>query len=69
MAIFIQKLNASRGQSRVTLPKLLLQQAGLEHERVVEMWATEESIIHIGRYHGQKDNSERVSRRTAKSHR
>ena len=53
MPIFIQKLSESGGQYRVTLPKDLLKQAGLEKARVVEIWVTEESIVHIKEYHGK----------------
>jgi len=53
MPIFIQKLSESGGQYRVTLPKDLLKQAGLEKARVVEIWVTEESIVHIKEYHAK----------------
>jgi len=54
MPIFIQKISDSGGQYRVTLPKQLLKQAGLEKARVVEIWVTEESIIHIKEYHAKE---------------
>lgn len=53
MAIFIQKIGPSGGQYRVTLPKMLLKQAGLEKARVVEMWVTEESVVHIREYNAK----------------
>jgi antitoxin component of MazEF toxin-antitoxin module len=55
MAIWIQKIGPSRGQYRVTLPKDLVKRAGLEKARVVEVWCTEESIIHIREYHAKKE--------------
>lgn len=54
MAIFIQKMSESGGQYRVTLPKQLLKEAGLEEARVVEIWVTEGSIIHMREYHGKR---------------
>ncbi|MBA7494438.1 hypothetical protein ES702_05014 [subsurface metagenome] len=54
MPIFIQKLSDSGGQYRVTLPKDLLKQAGLEKARVVEIWVTEESIVHMKEYNAKK---------------
>ncbi len=59
MPIFIQKLSESGGQYRVTLPKDLLKQAGLEKARVVEIWVTEESVIHIQEYHAKKTSKRR----------
>ena len=67
MAIFVQKIGPSGGQYRVTLPKLLLEQAGLEKVRVVEMWVTEESIIHIKEYHGRKKTKGRIPGHRAKT--
>jgi bifunctional DNA-binding transcriptional regulator/antitoxin component of YhaV-PrlF toxin-antitoxin module len=61
MAIFIQKISSSGGQFRVTLPKDLLKQAGLEKARVVEMWVTEDSIVHIREYHAKKRRKTRVA--------
>ena len=66
MAIFIQKIGPSGGQYRVTLPKMLLKQAGLEKARVVEMWVTEESVVHIKEYHGKKRDNRRVPGHRAK---
>jgi bifunctional DNA-binding transcriptional regulator/antitoxin component of YhaV-PrlF toxin-antitoxin module len=67
MAIFIQKISDSGGQYRVTLPKLALKEAGLEKARVVEIWVTEESIIHIKEYHAKKRAKRRVPARRAKT--
>ncbi len=69
MAIFIQKIGPSGGQYRVTLPKLLLKQAGLEKARVVEMWVTEESIVHIKEYHAKKRAKRRVPGRQSQPNR
>jgi antitoxin component of MazEF toxin-antitoxin module len=60
MAIFIQKISNSYGQYRVTLPRNLLKQAGLDKARVVEMWVTENSIVHIKEYHAKKIKDRRV---------
>ena len=54
MPIFIQKLSESGGQYRVTLPKDLLKQAGLEKVRVVEIWVTEDHIIHMREYNAKR---------------
>jgi len=54
MPIWIQKLSKSGGQYRVTLPKNMIKNLGLEKARVVEMWGTEGHIIHIKEYHGKK---------------
>lgn len=67
MTIFIQKMGIYGNQYRVTLPKDLLKQAGLEKARVVEMWVTEESIVHIKEYHAKKRRKTRVAGNTAKT--
>ena len=60
MAIFIQKIGPSGGQYRVTLPKQLLKQAGLEKARVVEMWVTEGNMIIIKEYNAKTKARKRV---------
>ena len=67
MAIFIQKLATSGGQYRVTLPKDLLKQAGLEKARVVEIWVTEDSIVHIREYHAKKRAKYKVAGHSLKT--
>ena len=69
MAIYIQKIGPSGGQYRITLPKQLLKQAGLEKARVVEMWVTEESIVHIREYHAKKRPNKRVPGRQSQPNR
>ena len=52
--IYIQKLTESRGQYSVTLPKHLVESIGLNKARIVEIWKTEESVIHIREYHAKE---------------
>jgi len=54
MAIWIQKLSDSGGQYRVTLPKELIKGTPLEKARVVEIWETENGIVHIKEYDVKK---------------
>lgn len=42
------------GQTRVTIPKVLAALTGIDRARVVEMWFTEQRIIHIKEYHGEE---------------
>lgn len=67
MAIFIQKISSSGGQYRVTLPKELLKEAGLEKARVVEIWVNKESVVNIKEYHAKKRAKYRVSGSRAKA--
>ena len=54
MPIFIQKISKSGGQYRVTLPKDLIKGTRLEKARVVEIWETENGIIHICEYNEKR---------------
>lgn len=56
MPIWIQKLQESKGQYRVTLPKNLIKELGFEKAKVVEIWGTEGNIINLREYHGKKSS-------------
>lgn len=54
MALFIHRITKDRGQYRVTLPKELIENLGLEKTRVVEIWEGEDDTINIKEYHGKR---------------
>ena len=54
MAIWIQKINESGGQYRVTIPKDLIKVAGLEKARVVEITKVSDGVIKIREYKGNE---------------
>ena len=62
MAVYIQKLTKANGQYRLSLPRTLLESAGLDKTRVLELWVTKKSIINIREYHGRKETERTVSR-------
>lgn len=54
MAVFIHRITKDRGQYRVTLPKELIENLGLEKTRVVEIWEGEDDTINIQEYHAER---------------
>lgn len=54
MASYIVKVTQSEGQTRITIPKVMAGETGLDKAKVVEVWKTEEHIIHIKEYHGKE---------------
>lgn len=53
MSRYLVKVTQTEGQTRVTIPKTIAEKTGLDKARVVEIWSTEEHIIHIMEYHGK----------------
>lgn len=53
MAIHISKVTRSKNQYRITIPKTLAIKSGIHKAKIVEIWLTEEKIIHITEYYGK----------------
>jgi len=58
---YIQKLVKNREQYSVTLPKDLVKKMNLGKARVVQIWGTEEKIIHIEEYNGKEKRKARIT--------
>lgn len=69
MACFIHKITKDRGQYRVTLPKEIVEEIGIDKARAVEIWSTEESVIHIMEYCGKQKGPNRVPGCRPETHR
>lgn len=59
MAIWIQKINNSGGQYRITIPKDLAKIAGLDKARVVEITKIRKGVIRIKEYYGKEERENR----------
>ena len=54
MAIHIHKLTNQHGQYKLTLPKKLVEEIGLDKVDLIEIWETENKIIHVREYYARK---------------
>ena len=60
MARYIVKVTQSEGQTRITIPKMMAEETGLDKAKVVEIWLTEEKIIQLEEYHGEDGKEEHI---------
>ena len=67
MATYIHKLIKYKDQYSITIPKALIKSTGLDKAKLVEIWSTEESIIHIRGFDGKNIRKNRVSGRSVKT--
>jgi len=59
--LHVMKLINNKGQYSVTLPKRLVIDIGLDKERLVVLWSTEETIIHLEGYDAYQGKKRDIS--------